>query len=94
MQRLTLPRFERLAPCLLALACVPSACHAGPAIEVAGAYFPAWLACSLAAVSAAMLARAVMVATGLAQVLPLQLFVSLSAGSLVAALVWITWIGL
>ena len=80
MQRLTFSRFERLVPCLLVLAGLPSACRAAPAIEVAGAYFPAWLGCALAGVAGALVIRAAMVATGLAHVLPLQLWVSLSTG--------------
>jgi hypothetical protein len=88
------PRSERIALSLLALAWLPGACRAAPSIDVAGAYFPAWLGCALAAVVGAILARAAMVATGLAQVLPLQLFVCISTGLLVGALVWIAWIGL
>lgn len=94
MQRLTFPRFGRVAPCLLALAWLPETCRAAPALEVAGAYVPAWLCCALGALAGTIVARAAMVVTGLALVLPLQLLVSLSMGSLLAALVWVTWIGL
>ena len=88
------PKLERIALSVLALAWLPGTCRGAPSIEVAGAYFPAWLACALAAVVGAILARVAMVATGLAQVLPLQLFVCISIGLLVAALVWTAWIGL
>ena len=88
------PRSRRITGHLLALAMLPAACRAAPSIDVAGAYFPAWLGCALVAVAGAIVARAAMVATGLAQVLPLQLFVCISIGLLLAALVWAAWIGL
>ena len=87
-------RFERIARPVLALALLPATCRGAPSIELAGAYFPAWLGCALVAVFGAILARAAMVVSGLAQVLPLQLFVCVSIGLLVAALVWLAWIGL
>ena len=93
MRSLQSSRFEWIAGPVLALALFPEACRGAPSVEVAGAYFPAWLSCALVAVVGAVLARAAMVATGLAQVLPLQLFVCISIGLLVAALVWFAWIG-
>ena len=87
-------RFEWIAGPVLALAVLPGTCRGATSVEVAGAYFPAWLSCALVAVAGAILARVAMVMTGLAQVLPLQLFVCISIGLLVAALVWVAWIGL
>ncbi len=77
----------------LALAFSPTPCRCAPSIEIAGAYFPAWLAVGLLAVACAILARLVMMASGLAEELPLQLFVCLSIGLFVGALVWMAWIG-
>ncbi len=94
MRNLSMPRFDRVALSVLALAWLPVTCRGAPSIEVAGAYFPAWLGCALAAVVSAALARAAMVATGLARILPLQLLMCISIGLLVATLVWIAWIGL
>ncbi len=94
MRSLKSSRFEWIAGPVLALALFPQACRGAPAVEVAGAYFPAWLGCALVAVVGAVLARAAMVATGLAQAMPLQLFVCISIGLLVAALVWLAWVGL
>lgn len=94
MRSLQSSRFEWIAGPVLALALLPGACRGAPSVEVAGAYFPAWLSCALVAVVGAILARAAMVATGLAEVIPLQLFVCFSIGLLVAALVWVAWIGL
>ena len=94
MHKASSPRSRRVTEYILAVTLLPGACRAAPSIEVAGAYFPAWLACALVAVVGAIVARTAMVATGLAQVMPLQLFVCISIGLLVAALVWIAWIGL
>jgi len=68
-------------------------CTGAPSVPAAGAYFPAWLVCALAAVLAAILTRAVFVATGLAQTLPLQLGVCLAIGALAGVLVWAAWVG-
>ena len=94
MRSLQSSRFEWIVGPVLALALFPEACRGAPSVDVAGAYFPAWLSCALVAVVGAILARVAMVATGLAQVIPLQLFVCISIGLLLAALVWVAWIGL
>ncbi len=94
MRNPSMPRLARVALSVLALAWLPGTCRGAPSIEVAGAYIPAWLACALAAVAGAAVARAAMVATGLAHILPLQLLMCISIGLLVAVLVWIAWMGL
>jgi hypothetical protein len=94
MRNIPLPRFERIALPFVALTFLPGTCRGAPSIEVAGAYFPAWLGCGLVAVVGAILARVAMAATGLAQELPLQLFVCISIGVFVAALAWLAWVGL
>ena len=76
------------------LAGLASSCAGAPSITVAGAYFPAWLACALIGALAATLARVIFVATGLAQNLPLQLLVCVSAGILCGAVAWALWIRL
>ena len=73
---------------------MPIPCRCAPSIEIAGAYFPAWLGVGLLAAAGAILARLAMVASGLATELPLQLFVCISIGLFIGALVWIAWIGL
>jgi len=85
------------APARLAvvlLAGLTSSCAGAPSTTVAGAFFPAWLVCALIGVLAAVLARAIFVATGLAQTLPLQLLVCVSAGILCGAMAWALWIRL
>jgi len=80
----------RLAVVLLAG--LSSGCAGAPSTTVAGAYFPAWLVCALIGALAAVLARVIFVATGLAQTLPLQLLVCVSAGMLCGAMAWALWI--
>jgi hypothetical protein len=65
-----------------------------PSITVAGAYFPAWLACALVGVAAALAARVVLSVSGLVSVLPLPLLVCSAVGAACAALAWAAWIGL
>jgi hypothetical protein len=67
-------------------------CSGAPSVIFAGAYFPAWLFCSIVAVVVAALIRGVMVATGLVRVVPLQLAVCTSIGILVAVLIWKVWV--
>jgi hypothetical protein len=69
-------------------------CAGAPSIPLAGAYFPAWLLCALIGVLGAALARALFVMSGVAQLLPLQLFVCTAIGVAVAALLWWVWVGL
>ena len=61
-------------------------------LTVAGAYFPAWLACATLAVLVACLARVVMVVTHLSQFIPFQLAVCTSIGTIAAILVWFIWV--
>ena len=79
---------------VLSSAALAGGCNAAPSIVVAGAYFPAWLACSVIGVLGAIVARMVLAAAGLAQVVPMQLLVCLSVGLVCAAVAWTVWIGL
>ena len=69
-------------------------CTGAPSIPIAGAYFPAWLLCALIGVLGAAIARALFVMSGVAQLLPLQLFVCSAIGAAVAALFLWAWVGL
>ncbi|HEY0105840.1 MAG TPA: YtcA family lipoprotein [Rhizomicrobium sp.] len=79
---------------LLPLAAMALAgCGAPPTIYAFGSYFPAWMLCGLLGIAAALIARALFVATGLAQSLPHQLLICSSAGVIVALLVWLVVYG-
>ena len=64
-----------------------------PSLILAGAYFPGWIFCAVAGIVAAIVARIAMVMSGLSQALPLQLFVCVAVGLLVAISAWLFWFG-
>lgn len=62
-----------------------------PSLSLAGAYFPAWMLCLGIGVVVALVARAAMLATGLAERLPLQLWLCSALGlaaALAVARIW------
>ena len=67
--------------------------HASPSWTLFGAYFPGWLLCGLLGVLGALAARLGFVASGLATVIPFQLWVCTAAGIIVASLCWLVWLG-
>ena len=64
-----------------------------PSFVIVGAYFPAWMLCAVLGIVAAIVARAVFVATGLSAVLPFQLLVCSAIGLICALLAWLLWFG-
>ena len=64
-----------------------------PSFNLFGAFFPGWMFCALLGVTGAILARVAMVGSGLAKILPLQLFVCASIGLIIGLLIWLTWFG-
>ncbi len=69
------------------------ALHGAPSFVAAGAFFPAWMACAAVGFVAAVCARGFFVATGLAGVLPLQLFVCAAVGVSAAFACFLVWFG-
>jgi YtcA family len=69
------------------------AVRGAPSFAIAGSYFPGWMFCAVIGVIAAILARAGFVASGLANVLPLQLFVCAAIGLCVGFATWLLWFG-
>ena len=67
--------------------------HGAPSFVLVGAFFPAWMLCALIGIFGAIAARAVLVASGLDNVLPFQLFVSASIGIVVGTLTKLIWFG-
>jgi len=62
-----------------------------PSFALFGAFFPSWMLLGGIGILAAIATRAALVVAGLAEVLPLQLLVCVSAGLTVAVLVWLLW---
>ena len=79
-------RFGLPSSVLTALALGGCATRGAPSYTLFGAYFPAWMFCAGIGLAAAVVARAFFEATGLAYVLPFQLFVCASIGVCAASL--------
>ena len=88
-------RFDGPPTALALTAIAVSGCtvQGAPSYTLFGAYFPAWMFCAALGILVAILARAVFVATGLAYLLPFQLFVCASIGLCAALYAGMTWFG-
>jgi hypothetical protein len=82
-----------LLPSLLSPVLGGCAVRGAPSFSLFGAFFPAWMFCTLLGIFAAIAARAGFVASGLADALPLQLFVCVSIGTSFGLLAWLFWFG-
>ena len=69
------------------------AVRGAPSFVLFGAYFPAWMFCGLIGILGAIIARIAMLATGLADLLPYQLFVCVAVGLVVGVAAWLLWFG-
>jgi hypothetical protein len=77
----------------LAVALGGCAVRGAPSFEIAGSYFPGWMFCGLIGIGSAIAIRVGFVASGLASVLPLQLFVCSAIGLCCGLLAWLLWFG-
>lgn len=82
-------------PAVAALSLVLQGCtlHGAPSFEIFGAYFPLWLLSAIVGLVGALIAYRVFLATGWAQVVPLQLSVCVAIGLTVAVLFWLSGTG-
>jgi YtcA family len=64
-----------------------------PSFVIVGSYFPGWMFCALLGIVLAVAARVGFIASGLATVLPFQLFVCSAVGLCCALLAWLLWFG-
>jgi hypothetical protein len=81
-----------LAPLLLT-ALSGCAVRGAPSFVIAGSYFPGWMFCALIGIVLAIAVRIGFVTSGLASVLPLQLFVCTAIGLCCGLLAWLVWFG-
>ena len=89
-----LPIARHLALLVASLPAAGCSSRGAPSFELAGAYFPGWMLIALLGALAAILARAIFVATKLADTVPFPLAVSVSIGVTVGVLVWSIWFAL
>jgi YtcA family len=80
-----------LAPPLLSLCGCSEA--GAPSFDLFGAFFPAWLLCGVLGIFVALGARIFFAARNLTDVLPFQLPLCASLGTILALLLWIVWFG-
>jgi YtcA family len=69
------------------------AARGAPSFALFGAFFPAWMFCAAIGILASIGARILFVLSGLAGVLPFQLFVCTAIGVCAGLLVWMLWFG-
>ena len=82
-----------IAPIVTLASLAGCAAREAPSFIMFGAYFPAWMLCAVIGIMGALAARIAMVATGLSETLPFQLFVCASVGLVVAVSAWWLWFG-
>jgi hypothetical protein len=85
--------FVFVFPATAAFASQEPLLRGAPSFSLFGAFFPAWMFCALIGIIGAIAARAAMLSSGLARILPFQLFVCASIGLIVGLLVWLIWFG-
>ncbi len=90
---LTIGPIRQIGTLLLILPLSSCAASGANSYVLVGAYFPAWMLCSMAGVLGAICTRIVMVASGLSEFLPFQLFVCAALGLIIAAATWLLWFG-
>ncbi|MGC1303788.1 MAG: YtcA family lipoprotein [Caulobacteraceae bacterium] len=62
-----------------------------PSLSLVGAYFPAWILCSLIGLAAGIIARIVLSATRLAQVVAYPLLLCMAIGVIAGILAWLAF---
>jgi hypothetical protein len=79
---------------VIAMALSGCAQRGAPSFVLFGAYFPAWMLVAGIGILVAAAARALSLATGMADALPFQLALCTSVGVIAAVLVWLIWFAL
>jgi hypothetical protein len=92
MTHTTVSRLACLA-LIAVISCALSGCamHGAPSFVLFGAYFPEWMLVAAIGILFAAAARLGMVATGLAAVIPFQLFSCTAIGLIAAIVSWLIW---
>lgn len=67
-------------------------CDGSPSRNILGSYFPSWMVCALVGIFLALIARAVLKATGILEELPAPLVVLMAFGCAVTFGLWLLWL--
>jgi hypothetical protein len=92
----TIMRGSRLSKALVPtvlLALGGCAMRGAPSFEIVGSYFPGWMFCALIGIVSAIAVRIGFAVSGLAKILPFQLFVCSAIGLCCGLLAWLFWFG-
>lgn len=81
----------RLIACIC-LSGLVAGCDGAPSRNILGSYFPSWMVCALVGIVVALVARAILKATGLLEELPAPLLVLLALGCAVNFGMWLVWL--
>lgn len=73
----------------LCLPCIAGCAPGAPSLSLVGAYFPAWILCSVVGVAVGLAVRVVLAATRLAETLAYPLVVCIAIGAIVGLSVWL-----
>jgi len=68
-------------------------CSGAPAQNILGSFFPSWMLCVLAGISAAVLARQALALAGIDKTIPAPLLVYLALIVFFSFAVWLAWLG-
>ena len=82
-----------IAPIVMLSGLGGCAAQGAPSFILFGAYFPAWMLCAVFEIAGGLAARIALLATGLSETLPFQLFVCVAIGLIVAVSAWLLWFG-
>jgi YtcA family len=76
----------------IVLLCGLEGCGPGaPSLSLVGAYFPAWILCSLIGLAVGIIARVVLSATRLAEVVAYPLVLCIAIGAIAGILAWLAF---
>lgn len=81
-----------LTGALVAILVGCAGCDGSPSRNILGSYFPSWMVCALVGIVLALVARAVLKATGMLEELPAPLVVLMAFGCAVTFGLWLLWL--
>ena len=67
-------------------------CSGAPSRNILGSYFPSWMVCALAGIALALLARALLKATGILNEIPVPFVVILAIACAGTFAMWLLWL--
>ena len=69
-----------------------SGCDGAPSRNILGSYFPSWMVCALVGIALALVARAILKASGLLEEIPVPFVVMLAIACGATFAMWLIWL--